>query len=131
MVPMTPKDRARILPTMSTEETSVTELENREIERSGDLLGDAPSEELAELLEERGPEVQSAAEEVAQTLANGGALTDVEVGDLWEAAGALTAVSRTLSERVDERHRVENQTREDGPGPFAEPCAECCGLSRR
>lgn len=85
-----------------------------ELEREGFPLKEATNEEIALALEEEKQKVRSAADDVSRALLNEDVpLTDVTVGDLWKAADAVTALSRTLTLRVPEAHRVESEADTD------------------
>ena len=84
--------------------------DSTELAREGFPMREATDEEIALALEEEKQKVRSAANDVSRALLNEDVpLTDETVGDLWKAADAVTALSRTLTLRVPEAHRVEER----------------------
>jgi len=84
--------------------------DSTEIARKGFPLDEATNEELALALEGEKEKLQVATEAVNTALLNEDVpLTGEKVERLWEAAYALTALSRTLALRVPKAHRIESE----------------------
>lgn len=65
---------------------------------------------LAEVLEEQKQATREAASAVDRALLNEDVpLTDEKVAALWDAAGAVEAIARSLPLRVPEQHQIEEE----------------------
>ena len=128
MPPMTPRKRARPTRCGTAREAGVTAptphrhmtmtandnspgrgQDSTELAQEGFPLDEATNEELALVLEEEVQKLREATEAVDGALLNEDVpLTGEKVERLWTASDAVTALSRTLSIRVDEAHRIED-----------------------
>ena len=79
-----------------------------ELGREGFPMTEATDEEIAQVIEGETEKVEAAAADVLRALRDDDVpLTDEKVSKLWVASDAITALSRSLTQRVPEAHQVE------------------------